>query len=143
MRFSHLGIVARDASRLAEFYRHVFGCKDRRNRVELSGEKVSRGNGLPHSEIISIWLELPGIEKPFLEIHQYGATCDRGLPRVNEPGYGHIAFEVGDIRAIRDGILNAGGQDQGEITNLGSVRTPFLAIYMRDPEGNLIELEQI
>lgn len=143
MRFSHLCIVARDANKLADFYRSVFGCKDRRDSVAPSGEKVSRGNGLPHSEIISIWLELPGIEKPFLEIHQYGAACDRGLPRVNEPGYGHLAFEVGDIRVIRDAILHAGGQDQGEITNLGSAHTPFLAVYMRDPEGNLIELEQI
>ena len=143
MRLAHLSIVARDADRLAEFYRKVFKCRDRRASQILSGEKVSRGNGLPNTEIYSIWLTLPGIEEMFLEIHQYRQIADRPLPRVNEPGYAHLSFEVEDIRAIRDDIIRAGGRDQGKITNLGTVDTPFLAVYMRDPEGNIIELEQI
>lgn len=143
MRLAHLSIVARDADRLAEFYRKVFKCRDRRASQILSGEKVSRGNGLPNTEIYSIWLTLPGIEEMFLEIHQYRQMADRPLPRVNEPGYAHLSFEVEDIGATRDDIVRAGGRDQREITNLGTVEARFLAVYMRDPEGNLIELEEL
>jgi len=142
MRFAHLSIVARDANMLAAFYRSVFGCRDRRPSTTLSGETVSRGNGVQNSEICSIWLTLPGVEGPFLEIHEYSETRDRPRPSVNEPGYGHIAFEVDDIRAVRDAIKRDGGQDQGELIELGTADASFLAIYMRDPEGNVIELEE-
>ena len=142
MRFAHLSVVARDADRLAEFYKKVFGCKEIGSRKTISGEKVSRGNGVPNSEIYSIWLTLPGLERPFLEIHEYKQIKDRPLPLVDEPGYGHVAFEVEDICAIRDEIVRAGGRDQGEITSLGPDDATFLAVYMRDPEGNVIELEE-
>ncbi len=142
MRFAHLSVVARDADRLAEFYKRVFRCEDLRPRATLSGEKVSRGNGVPNSEIYSIWLTLPGGEGPFLEIHQYKETRDRPWQHVNEPGYAHVAFEVEDIRTIRDEIIRAGGHNQGDITELGTVDARILAVYMRDPEGNVIELEE-
>jgi catechol 2,3-dioxygenase-like lactoylglutathione lyase family enzyme len=142
MRFAHINIVARDADRLAGFYKTVFGCKEIRPRVSLSGEKVSRGNGVPNSEISSIWLTLPGVDGPFLEIHEYGETRDRSPPFVNQPGYGHLAFEVNDIGAARDEIVRAGGQGQGEITSVETADAIFLAVYMRDPEGNVIELEE-
>ena len=108
----------------------------------MSGEQVSRGNGVPNCEIYSVWLALPGVETPFLEIHQYRELSDSSLPLVNQPAYGHIAFEVEDIRAMRDEIIRAGGSDQGKITRLGPDDASFLAVYMRDPEGNLIELEE-
>jgi catechol 2,3-dioxygenase-like lactoylglutathione lyase family enzyme len=142
MRFAHLGIVARDADKLAAFYRTVFGCKDIRPPRTLSGEKVSRGNGVPNSEIYSIWLTLPGVERPFLEIHEYSEITNRPSPHVNDPGYAHITFEVDDIRATRDAIIRAGGGDQGQIEELGAADATFLAVYMRDPEGNVIELEE-
>ena len=142
MRFAHLGLVARNADALADFYKTVFGCRELRPGRTMSGEQVSRGNGVPNCEIYSVWLALPGVETPFLEIHQYRETSDRSLPLVNQPGYGHIAFEVEDIRAMRDEIIRAGGSDQGKITRLGPDDASFLAVYLRDPEGNLIELEE-
>lgn len=135
-------MVARDADKLAGFYKKMFGCKGRRPPRTLSGEKVSRGNGLPNSEIYSVWLTLPGVDGPFLEILEYSNTLDRPAPSVNEPGYGHISFEVEDIRAMFSSVIQAGGRPLGDITDLGSTEAPFLVVYMRDPEGNVIELEQ-
>ena len=108
----------------------------------LSGEKVSRGNGLPDVDIYSVWLKLPGSDGPFLELLQYEKMPDRPLPQVNAPGYGHIAFEIQDIDRTIAAILQSGGQKIGEITNFGSTEAPVLLIYMRDPEGNILELEQ-
>ncbi|MBL4784481.1 MAG: hypothetical protein JKY49_03540 [Cohaesibacteraceae bacterium] len=39
-------------------------------------------------------------------------------------------------------ILEAGGSSIGEITNFGTTDNPFLIVYMRDCEGNVLELEQ-
>ena len=65
MRFGHISMVARDADRLADFYKAVFGCEDTIRRWTMSGEPVSRGNGLPNCEIYAAWLSLPGVDGPF------------------------------------------------------------------------------
>lgn len=143
MRFAHINIVARNAEALASFYVNIFKCEYLREPKVLLGEKVSKGNGLPNSEIYSIWLRLPGCEAPFLEIHQHKLTYDRNRPRVNEPGLGHLSFQMEDIRAVLGAAIEAGGAQIGEITDFGSANRPFLIVYARDPEGNILELEQI
>lgn len=142
MKLKHVSIVARDADRLADFYKTVFGCVDRRPRKILSGEKISQGNGLPNSEIYSAWLNLPGVNVPFLEILEYKLFHDRSIPMVDETGYGHIAIEVEDIRATMAAVFEAGGAALGEITDLGTADAPCLVVYARDLEGNILELEQ-
>ena len=135
-------MVARDTDRLAEFYKKVFSCDDTGPRRSMSGELLSQGNGVPNAEIYAAWLSLPGIDGPFLEIFEYKDTDDRPTPPVNQPGYGHISFEVEDIHATYDAVIAAGGTPLGKITDFGSPEAPFLYVYVRDPEGNVVELEQ-
>lgn len=40
-------------------------------------------------------------------------------------------------------IASAGGAQIGEVTDFGTADKPFLIAYARDPEGNVLELEQI
>ena len=142
MRFSHVSIVARDARGLARFYTQIFGCAERRPPRRLSGKAVSRGNGLRGVGLLSIWLTLPGGGDAFLELHQYDRIADRPAPPVNAPGYGHLSFCVENIRETCAAILRAGGSAQGEITDLGRTGAPVLLVYMRDPEGNVLEIEE-
>jgi catechol 2,3-dioxygenase-like lactoylglutathione lyase family enzyme len=141
MKFSHVSIVARDTNRLADFYKEVFGCEDTEPRTSMSGEALSRGNGVPNAEIFAAWLSLPGIDGPFLEIFEYKDTEDCPPPAVNRPGYGHIAFDVDDLQAVFDAVIAAGGSAQGEITAFEG-ESPFSYVYMRDPEGNVLDLKQ-
>jgi catechol 2,3-dioxygenase-like lactoylglutathione lyase family enzyme len=141
-KFKHVSMVARNADALAEFYRKVFGCEVLRPKTILTGKKVGQGNGLPQSEILSIWLTLPGVDGPFLEIHQYKDRQERAVPEVNEPGYSHLSFQVEDIHATRALILQSGGTELGEITDFGTADASILLVYIRDPEGNIIEIEQ-
>lgn len=142
MKLRHISLTAKDADKLAAFYRTVFGFRDKRPPTTLSGDIVSKGNGLPNSQIYAIWLGIPGMEEPFLEILQYRHPENRPLPRVNEPGFGHIAFEVANIGETLTAILECGGSMLGELTNFGTEASPYLIIYVRDPEGNILELEQ-
>ena len=143
MKFGHVSMVACDADLLADFYKSVFGCEDTCPRWTMSGEHISRGNGLPGCEIYAAWLSLPGVERPFLEIFQYKTTEPRPTPAVNQPGYGHICFQVDDIHGAVDAVLKAGGAALGQVTRLGSADAPVLCVYVRDPEGNIVELEQV
>ncbi len=142
MKFSHVSMVARDTDGLAEFYKAVFGCEDITERWHMSGEHISRGNGVPGSDIYAAWLNLPGANGPFLEIFQFKTIEDRPTPPVNQPGYGHICFEVDDIHATVAAVIEAGGSSLGQITKLGTAEAPVLCVYVRDPEGNVVELEQ-
>ena len=142
MNLKHISLTARDANGLAAFYRDTFGLAERRPPKELCGEIVSRGNGLPNSKIYVVWLNLADDRGPFLEIMEYNKTISRPEPAVNEPGYGHLAFEVEDLTVVVERVLRFGGSLQGEITNFGTDERPFLITYVRDPEGNILELEQ-
>lgn len=142
MKLAHINLVARDAEALAAFYVNVLKCEPLREPRMLSGERVGRGNGIENSEIYSIWLKFPALDRPFLEIHEHKILHDRGQPRVNEPGFGHLSFQMDDIRAVLSEIVQAGGSQIGEITNFGTKDRPYLIAYARDPEGNILELEQ-
>jgi catechol 2,3-dioxygenase-like lactoylglutathione lyase family enzyme len=96
---------------------------------------------LQDTEICSIWLDFHGEARPFLEIMEYSSAKTEGARAVNSPGYGHIAVQVPDIEDVIDRILQFGGRTQGEVVNLGSSERPCLCVYVRDPEGNLLELE--
>lgn len=142
MRISHISLTARDAYALSKFYREVFGFAALRPPRRLSGEAVSRGNGLPGSDIYVIWLSLPGSDGPFLEIMQYAETLDKPAPSVNEPGYGHLAFEVSNVDQTVENVVRSGGELQGKVTNFGTRESPHLIVYVRDTEGNILELAQ-
>ncbi|MCA2011177.1 VOC family protein [Cereibacter sphaeroides] len=142
MRLSHISLTARDADRLAGFYIAALDCRPRRPKRVLEGPEVGRGNGLPGCRITSIWLGFPGLEAPFLEILALDPPAPRGRPLVNEPGLGHLAFTVPDLDTAIARILLHGGMRQGEVTAFGDPSAPTRLIYLRDPEGNLIELEQ-
>ncbi|WP_341367879.1 VOC family protein [Yoonia sp. BS5-3] len=142
MRLKHVNLTARNADRLAAFYQNTFGFAERRPPKRLSGEAVSRGNGLLNSDIYAIWLNMDDDSGPFLEIMEYTDTVNRPKPAVNETGYGHLAFEVSNLSECVENVLRFGGSLQGEITNFGTSEIPLLIVYVRDPEGNILELEQ-
>ncbi|MCV2889177.1 VOC family protein [Ruegeria aquimaris] len=142
MKLAHISITARDADRLAAFYVAAFNCTPSRAPVTLTGARIVAGCSLPQASIRSLWLRFPGVEYPFLELHQHRQTLERGLPQVNEPGYGHLCFQTPDIHDAVRRTLRFGGALQGEITDIGAPDHPCLAVYLRDPEGNLLELEE-
>ncbi len=141
MKFTHVSMVARDTNKLAEFYNDVFGCEDIAPRDHMSGEALSRGNGVPHAEIFGAWLSLPGDNGPLLEIFQYKDFEECPPLVVNRRGIGHISFDVEDLKATYDAVIAAGSSAESEITRIES-ESPFDYVYMRDPEGNILDLKQ-
>ena len=142
MRISHISITARNAEQLAAFYRSVFRFTEKRAAKTLSGPHIAKGNGLPDMRILSIWLHHPDSAEPFLELMEYAETADSLYPEPNAPGLAHLAISVDDLDATLAELIAAGGQLQGEVTNFGTDEAPIRIVYARDPEGNILELEQ-
>jgi catechol 2,3-dioxygenase-like lactoylglutathione lyase family enzyme len=146
MRYSHTNIVARDMEKLASFYVQVFDCVHTSPSERMTGKLLALGTGLQHADLRGVWLRLPGHGEhgPILEIFQYTDSHENSLLVANQHGFNHISFEVPDIVATETAALTAGGSRLGEIVDLseepgfGSVKY----VYLRDPEGNIIELEQ-
>jgi catechol 2,3-dioxygenase-like lactoylglutathione lyase family enzyme len=129
---------------MARFYQDVFGCIPVPPERHYKGVDLERGTGVAGSELHGVHLRLPGCGDggPTLEIYSYSISEKAITPAVNRPGFGHIAFEVSDVKQQRQAILNAGGKAMGDVVTLRLVNGAKVTwCYMRDPEGNIIEIQ--
>ena len=145
MRFAHTNIVSKDWRKLVAFYTQTFQCKLIPPVRKQSGAWLEKGTGLQNAALEGAHLLLPGYgEKgPTLEIYQYESITDQDQPFPNHQGFSHIAFEVENVEETAETLIQNGGALAGEITQKevkGVGKITF--VYARDPEGNLIELQQ-
>ncbi len=145
VRYVHTNLVARDWRRLAAFYETLFGCTPVPPERDYSGAALDAGTGLQNATLRGVHLHLPGYDStsgPTLEIYSYTPEEDGLAPRVNRPGFGHIAFEVASVPDAQRDILASGGTPVGEIVTLTTTTGAHVTwCYVTDPEGNIIELQ--
>jgi predicted enzyme related to lactoylglutathione lyase len=143
-KYVHTNLIARDWQLLVNFYCEVFDCVPVPPERHYRGPDLARGTGVPGTELHGAHLRLPGYgtEGPTLEIYTYTVEQSGLLPAVNRPGFGHIAFSVPDVRSASSVVVAHGGAPLGEIVTLQtSTGARVTWCYMRDPEGNIIELQ--
>ncbi len=143
-RYVHTNLIARDWRALARFYESVFGCTPVPPERSLSGPELEAGTGVAGARLAGVHLRLPGVGPagPTLEIFQYGEAGDDTYRAVNQLGFAHIAFAVPSVQAARTEVLSHGGSAVGEIVKVDiSAAGRVTWCYVRDPEGNVIELQ--
>jgi predicted enzyme related to lactoylglutathione lyase len=143
-KYGHTNLIARDWRALSSFYQRVFGCDPAPPERDYSGPALEAGTGVKGSTVKGVHLRLPGhgSNGPTLEIYSYSIAADSLRPEVNRPGFGHIAFAVPDVRDAQREVLVAGGSALGEIVTLQTaIGARGSWCYVRDPEGNIIELQ--
>ena len=144
MRYVHTNIIAKDWRALSAFYQRVFNCRPVPPPRDLRGEWLNRLCGIKGAHITGEHLALPGYEgnSPTLEIFSYDNVYDGAEKRIDRTGYAHIAFEVEDVEETLHYVLAAGGSELGELVRAqypNDVTATF--VYVKDPEGNIIELQ--
>ena len=144
IKFVHTNIIAKDWKRLAQFYIDVFECEPVYPERDLFGDWVDKLTKIPDVKIRGIHLRLPGYDNgPTLEIFEYSKILKRpDAPLINDQGFSHIAFHVSDVDETMNRLIARGGKKYGEliekeIKGIGILK----AIYARDPEGNIIEIQ--
>jgi catechol 2,3-dioxygenase-like lactoylglutathione lyase family enzyme len=143
-RYVHTNLVARDWRGLAAFYERVLGCTPTPPERHFSGPELEAGTGVAGARLDGIHLLLPGrgADGPTLEIFTYAPGLERPAPRVNEPGLGHVAFQVGSVEKAREEVLHEGGRPVGDVVTLTTTDGRQITwCYVTDPEGNVIELQ--
>jgi len=135
----HVAVHVRDLTRMITFYREAFG-------FELVGQEF----GWSNDEFVDRIVDVPGSAARgamlragtcYMELFQYSAPppdSDRPLQPYDK-GYTHFCVDVTDIEDeyLRLKGLGMTFSQPGPI-DVGHVKT----IYGRDPEGNLIEIQQ-
>ncbi len=142
-QFRHTNLIARDMDRLVAFYKDVFGFEEAGPERTRSGEWLDRHTGLDGVELRVIHLRLPdaGEHGTELEIIAYRESVPALRPELNRPGFAHICFGVEDVQRAFEAVMAAGGATLGEIiTKTTPAGGMAMAVYVRDPEGNIIEL---
>ena len=142
-KYVHTNLIAQDWEKLVEFYINVFGCTPATPESNLSGQWVETITGVPKAEIRVIHLLLPGYGDggPTLEVIRYNQQEDRPTTAANRPGFAHLAFMVDDVETAQEAVIAGGGGVVGERISVDiPERGRLTAVYVTDPEGNILEL---
>ncbi len=132
--FNHLGQCVTDLERSKRFYVEVLGFEPWRELTfpDERCEKLLRLT--PPIDMTASYLRRDGL---VLELLHYAGSGAAPLPArqrvMNEPGLTHVSVSVDDIDGTCARVAEYGGEVL-EDTNVGA------GIFVRDPDGQLIEL---
>ena len=132
--FNHLGQCVTDLDRSRRFYVEVLGFTLDRE-IAPPDSPSDRLLGLPSPiGMTACYLRRDGLVLELLHFAGDGAAPNPYRPRaMNDPGLTHISVSVDDIPATC-ALAREGGGEVLDDTDIG------VAIFVRDPDGQLIEL---
>jgi catechol 2,3-dioxygenase-like lactoylglutathione lyase family enzyme len=136
----HAAISTPDLERALGFYRDLLGAEIVTDFEWPAGLEVAdRIVGLPGSSARAVMLRLGNAMVELFEFRS--PTPQAGDPErpVCDHGITHICLDVSDIDAEYERLRAAGMRFHSQPQDLGVVRT----VYGRDPDGNVIELQEV
>ena len=113
-RLTHAALLVTDLDRARAFYGRVLGLTEKAR---------------PEFDFPGAWYDLGECELHLMSTSEALPAADKWPRRDN-----HISFQVEDIDAARRALEEAGLRFRGSSSSRGS-------IFVRDPDGNLIELQ--
>lgn len=136
----HVAIHTRNLDKILDFYREAFGF------VPVT-EEIKWGNNEFFDSVIGISgtagrLIMLKASNVYLEIFEYSSPQGRqGDPlRPNDLGYTHFCVDTDDIEEDYKRLIAAGMKFTRTVPD---EVTGIRAVYGQDPEGNVIELQQV
>ena len=131
-KLNHVAIAVPDLVQAGAIYRDTLGAK------------VSEPVSLPDHGVTVIFVELPNTKIELLEPLGEDSPIAGFLQKNPVGGMHHVCYEVGDILAARDTLVEKGARVLGGgEPKTGAHGKPVLFLHPKDFYGTLIELEQV
>lgn len=134
----HLGLTVSDLERSVSFYRDVIGMEETM-RLETEPESFGELLGVESASAEIVFLEGGGMRLE-LEAHEEAQVSVPEKTTPNDVGVPHLCLAVDDIQAVYQEY-----QDKVDFLSPPGTATESGAtiVYLRDPDGNLIELIEL
>ncbi len=130
-RLNHVAIAVPDIMVAAALYRDTLGAT------------VSDAVPQPDHGVTAVFIELPNTKIELLEPLGEDSPIAGFLERNSSGGIHHICYEVDDIAAARDRLVQDGLRVLGDgDPKIGAHGKPVLFLHPKDFNGTLVELEQ-
>ncbi len=140
----HTSYTVSDLTKTLPFYRDLLGFEVVHERAEIVQSYWRAVVGFPDAVARDAMLKVPGANH-FIELIEYKhprGTMQNVTP--NNPGSSHVCYLVDDLKAIYARLKAAGVQfiSEGPIYLDQGPNQGGAALYMKDPDGIVIELFQ-
>ncbi|MEQ8397194.1 methylmalonyl-CoA epimerase [Thalassobaculum sp.] len=130
-RLNHVAIAVPDLAAATATYRDTLGAA------------VSAPQDLPEHGVTVVFVELPNTKIELLHPLGEASPISAFLAKAPTGGIHHICYEVDDIEAARDRLVQTGARVLGDgKPKIGAHGKPVLFLHPKDFCGSLIELEQ-
>lgn len=118
MHLEHVNLTVSDLDRSVEFYREVFGLRERWRGQRQTGD-----------EAVHL-----GLEDFYLALFQ-GTEAGRALIDYDHVGFNHLGIVVDDLEPVRERLEAVGGH-----VHLEGDYEPGRRLYFFDPDGHEVEV---
>jgi methylmalonyl-CoA/ethylmalonyl-CoA epimerase len=131
-RLNHVAIAVPDLKAATAMYRDTLGAT------------VSDEQALPEHGVTVVFVELSNTKVELLHPLGENSPIAKFLESSPSGGMHHICYEVSDIIAARDQLLESGARVLGDgEPKIGAHGNPVLFLHPKDFTGTLVELEQV
>ncbi|WP_339857794.1 methylmalonyl-CoA epimerase [Thalassospira alkalitolerans] len=131
-RLNHVAIAVPDLEEGIRLYRDVLGAK------------VTAPQDEPDHGVTVVFVELPNTKIELLYPLGDDSPIKGFLDKNTSGGIHHVCYEVEDILAARDQLIQNGARILGNgEPKIGAHGKPVLFLHPKDFNGTLVELEQV
>lgn len=131
-RLNHVAIAVPDLDAAAARYR------------DMLGAEVGPPQDEPDHGVRVVFITLPNTKIELLHPLGPDSPIAGFLTKAPAGGIHHVCYEVADIRAARDRLIETGARVLGgPEPKLGAHGKPVLFLHPKDFDGALIELEEV
>jgi len=131
-RLNHVAIAVPDLEQAVIQYRDVLGAT-----VSEAVDQIDHG-------VTTVFIELPNTKIELLYPLGDNSPILGFLEKNGAGGIHHLCYEVEDIKAARDRLVEAGARVLGDgEPKIGAHGKPVIFLHPKDFCGTLVELEQV